>query len=507
VFSQLVLHARARYPFVYLLTWEEDRALRGLREAANALSRPLFVWSALDGLVGDADRVDLPSDGPDTADPVALLEHLAEHPGPALFVLRDFHTAITDPAIVRRLRSLVPTLGASQQTLVLLSPFPAVPRELEKDIVTLDLPLPGLKEVARLFHSLLQGEGIEIELDLFESYVKAALGLTEDEIKRLLAKVHLAHGAFGAAQLQDVVREKAQIIRRSRFLEFHELGAALGDVGGLDNLKEWLVQRRASFSEKARRYGLPQPKGLFLVGVQGCGKSLLAKAVAELWTVPLLRLDLAALLQSGTADDGLRQTVAIAESTAPLVLWVDEIEKAFAGVEAGSGEVASATRTFGSFVTWLQEKTAPVFVVATANDVRNLPPELLRKGRFDEIFFVDLPNVHERQAIFEIHLRKRGRNPRDFDLWSLAEQSEKYSGAEIEQIVVDALFAAFARDRELQTVDLVRAMRDSVPLAVTMDQRIKDLKEWARTRTRPATWDTRRIDFFQDWEEAEVQPE
>ncbi len=314
--------------------------------------------------------------------------------------------------------------------------------------------------------------------------------------------MHLEHGTFTEAQLDDVIHEKAQIIRRTRFLEFVDLDVSIDELGGLENLKGWLKGRSAAFTEKARKYGLPQPKGLFLVGVQGCGKSLCAKVVADLWKVPLLRMDVASLMSARQAEQGLRQAIAISESMAPAVLWVDEIEKAFAGVESGSGETANATRVFGSFVTWLQEKQKPVFVIATANDVQHMPPELLRKGRFDEIFFVDLPNIHERESIFGIHLRKRGRSEEPFETWGLAEVSEKFSGAEIEQAVIDALFAAFAADREIETDDVMRALRETVPLARTMDERIKALKEWARDRTRPATHDTRRIDFFEDWDGA-----
>jgi SpoVK/Ycf46/Vps4 family AAA+-type ATPase len=240
---------------------------------------------------------------------------------------------------------------------------------------------------------------------------------------------------------------------------------------------------------------------LFLLGVQGCGKSLTAKAIADLWKVPLLRLDAGALvLSAGTADEGLSRTLAIAESMAPAILWVDEIEKAFAGMEGAEGGSASAARVFGNFITWLQEKQAPVFVVATANDVRSLPPEMLRKGRFDEIFWIDLPNVHERATIFKIHLTKRGRDPADFNAWKLAEDTDRFSGAEIEQVIIDAMFEAFADDREVDTDDILRAVRRTVPLAVTMDQPFKRLKEWARNRTRPATFDSRRIDFFRHWD-------
>lgn len=497
LFEELELHLRAGYPFVYLQTWEEGRARAGLEAVADRLGRPLYVWSVVDGVVGP----DGPVEG--TRLPTGLLDWVSGLELPALVLLLDAHPYLSQPEVVRRMRDLAPSLGAEERGLVLVSPVAVTPPELEKEMVVLDLPLPGLKEVARIFHRILKRERAEIDLPLFERFVKAPLGLTAAEIERVYTKVHLAHGAFGEAQLSDVVHEKSQIIRRTRFLEFVGLDVSMDELGGLENLKGWLEARSAAFTEKARKFGLPQPKGLFLVGVQGCGKSLTSKAVADLWKVPLLRMDVASLMQGqGEAEQGLRQAIAIAESMAPAVLWVDEIEKAFAGVESGSAATASATRVFGNFVTWLQEKTAPVFVIATANDVRHLPPELLRKGRFDEIFFVDLPNIHERQIILRIHLAKRDRDPMAYDTWTLAEMSEKYSGAEIEQVVIDAMFTAFAADRELEDEDLVRAIRDTVPLARTMDDRIKKLKEWARDRTRPATYDTRRVDFFEDWGEA-----
>jgi ATP-dependent 26S proteasome regulatory subunit len=497
VLADLELHLRAHYPFVYLLTWEEGRALDGLRAVAKTLERPMWRWTIVDGVTGDDGPV------PGTRLPTDMLDWVSRLEVPGIVVLQDFHPYVSQPEVVRRMRDVAPILSHNDRALVLVSPSATVPRELEKDVVLLELPLPGLKEVARLFHGLVRSEKVDIDLPLFERFVKAPLGLTQEEIRRVYAKVLLRHHAFGEAQLADVVEEKSQIIRRTRFLEFVSLTVRMDELGGLENLKGWLSARTAAFTEKARKYGLPQPKGLFLVGVQGCGKSLTAKAVADLWKVPLLRMDVASLMHAaGEAEEGLRQAIAIAESMAPAVLWVDEIEKAFAGVESGSASTAGATRVFGNFVTWLQEKSAPVFVIATANDVRHLPPELLRKGRFDEIFFVDLPNIHERELIFRIHVGKRGRDASHFDTWRFAEMSEKFSGAEIEQIVIDAMFTAFAHEREMETEDVVRAIRDTVPLARTMDERIKALKEWARDRTRPATYDTRRIDFFEDWADA-----
>lgn len=500
--KELSLSLRAHYPYLYFLTWEEERATRGIQRVADELERPLMSWSVVQGLVGPKGPVK------DTTEPEAALDHIRGLKKATVVLLKDFHHYIDQPTVQRRLRDMRRALVDSQSALIFVSPGAVIPDELEKDIVILELPLPGLKEVARLFHALLKGEGIELGLELFEHFVKASLGLTEEEIKRVYSKVLLRSGSFTEDQLAEVIAEKSQIIRRSRFLEFHDLSTSMVDVGGLENLKVWLEARKNCFSEKARTYGLPQPRGLFLLGVQGCGKSLTAKAVADLWKVPLLRIDVGALvLGEAAAEEGLHRAIRIAESMAPVILWVDEIEKAFAGVSDGSGDSGSAARVFGNFITWLQEKKSPVFVVATGNDVRHLPPELLRKGRFDEIFWVDLPDIHERETIFAIHIKKANREPADFDCWELAETAERFSGAEIEQAVVEAMFQAFAEDREVETIDILRAIRQTVPLARTMDQRIKELKEWARDRTRPATYDTRRIDFFRDWEAASAANE
>ena len=301
---------------------------------------------------------------------------------------------------------------------------------------------------------------------------------------------------FAEEDLRTLSEEKSRAIRKSRFLEFWDTLGTMSKVGGMDNLKRWLEERRMGFSDKAKDFGLPEPKGVFMLGVQGCGKSLMAKAVADLWQLPLLRLDVAAVFSAGgNEENSLRETVRVAESLAPVVLWIDEIEKGFDGRSGGGGEA------FGYFLTWMQEKTKPVFVVATANEVRVLPPELLRKGRFDEIFFVDLPNVHERLDILEIHLRNRRRDPHDFDLTQVAEETDRFSGAELEQVVVSALYSAFSQDRAMDNDDLIDAARETIPLAITMDVRLKDLREWARPRARKATMDRKRIDFFKEWEE------
>jgi len=477
----------ARYPLLWIVSPEEERVERGLDRVAQDADLAVYRWRRTTGLVAPGGLA-----VPDTEAPLCALTAVAQFDGGALFVFEDLHDALGDPAVVRRLRDLERELGARKQAIVVLSHMLAIPPELEKEFAVLDVPLPNRKEVTRLLAVLSQAQKIEIERDLFDQFVTASLGLTEKEIKRAYARVLLDGANFASADLDLVLEEKARLLRKSRFLEFVKPDTRLGELGGLGNLKEWLVHRRTGFSDRAKAFGLPEPKGVFLLGVQGCATSQSAKAVAELWRVPLLRLDVAALF-SGRAEEGLRDTIRIAESLAPAVLWIDEIEKAFL-MDQGGG------RVFGAFLTWMQEKTKPVFVVATANEVRNLPPELLRKGRFDEIFFVDLPNVHERLEILEIHVRRRGRQVEDFDLLQLAEETEKFSGAELEQLVIAALFLAFSKGRQLRQEDLVRVARDSIPLAVTMDDRLKELREWARPRARPASVDTRRVSFFEDWE-------
>jgi SpoVK/Ycf46/Vps4 family AAA+-type ATPase len=303
----------------------------------------------------------------------------------------------------------------------------------------------------------------------------------------------LANGLNEKA-VAGIVREKRQALRRTQALSFHEPAAGLGDVGGLGELKRWLRERRRAFTDEARRFGLPLPRGLLLLGVQGCGKSLSAKAVAREWNFPLLRLDLAAAFGSrdDTPEATIRQATAVAESLAPCVLWIDEIEKGFSAANEGG----ASSRVFGAFLTWLSEKQAPVFVVATANDVTRLPPELLRRGRFDDLFFVDLPTHAERVEILAIHLARHGRDPLQFDLEELAAQAARLSGSELEQVVSAGLYNAFTEGRDLGWNDLANAITETVPLYETYEERIKELRDWARTRARPATLDAKAADLF-----------
>jgi SpoVK/Ycf46/Vps4 family AAA+-type ATPase len=491
--EELVGYFQSGYTLVELVTWEEERALLVIKEAARRMGRAVSVWSASTGF-GDHQ-----GPGPDPA--ASALARLAATPDPRVFVLLDFHVALHDPAVVRRLRDLAGQLEARKQGLVMTAPAAFVPLELEKDVTILDLPPPGREELARILDQCITLTGhqgaLKSDQGLREAVLRASIGLTGREVARVLRRVLAKHPDFSREHVKEVLEEKKQVLRRAELLEFYDVSESLEHVGGLDLLKKWLHDRAEAFGERARSYGLPEPKGLLLLGVQGCGKSLCAKAVSGRWGLPLIRLDLAAVLDREGEGDHFRRALRIAEGLAPCVLWIDEIEKGFSvhrvsGAEA-SGRVA---RAFASFLTWLQEKKSPVYVIATANAIAEMPPELVRKGRFDDIFFVDLPQPAEREEIFRIHLRKRGRDPAAFGLKEMGLCAEGFSGSEIEQAVIAAMYEAFTEDRELDTRDVVRALKATVPLSDTLEEQIKELRDWAKTRARPASLDTSLMDLL-----------
>lgn len=480
---QIQILLRARYPVIYLVSHEEQRVLRALDKIAEVEHKKVLVWSSTVGLSS--------LEGEQTClDALNILEKTTE---PSILILLDGQKEFKDDKVIRRCRDLSDSFPKQGHALIILSPMLVIPEELSKVISSFDVPLPDAEEGAKLLQILCQNQGIQIEEDLFQRFVQGALGLTEAEMKRMYSRISLIGSNFSEADLSLQIEEKKRTIHSSRFLEFWDTDQLNLEVGGLDALKKWLNQRELAFSPKAKAYGLPEPKGLFLLGVQGCGKSLMAKVVAKMWKMPLLRLDVASVLQSGM-EDGFRKTIQIAESLSPAILWIDELEKGFAS------KSESVQQGLGAFLTWMQEKQKPVFVVATANEVRELPPELLRKGRFDEIFFVDLPDPHERLEVLDIHLKQRGREPAKFDLTMVVEETERFSGAELEQVIVAAMFRSFAEKREVNSVDLLETAREIVPLAITMDDKLKDLRDWARSRARMASADRRRIDFFAEWE-------
>ena len=475
---------RASYPLIYVVSSEERRVEGYLAALAKRRKRAFYRWSITEGFRkadGTAHQ--------DVRDPIAALDTLLKQEEPALFVLRDFHPFLKDLTVNRKVRDLNRALRTSGTTAIVLSPVGATAPELAKEMVVVDFPLPDAAELAATVQRLVRESGGRVQLEDGdeEALVDALAGLTDEEAENVLAKSLVAARRF---DLSLIIGEKEQVIRQSKALEYFHPREGLDDVGGLPALKDWLRKRRRAFSRKAREFGLPTPKGLLLIGVPGCGKSLTAKAVASAWGMPLLRLDMGAVFGSfvGTSEENIRQATRTAEAVAPCVLWLDELEKGLSGSKSsGQTDGGTTSRVFGTFISWLQEKRSPVFVVATANDVTALPPELLRKGRFDEIFFVDLPDRQAREDIYSIHIARRDRDLETFDLPELAAASEAFSGSEIEQIVVSGLYDAFERGGDLEQRDLLAAIAATVPLSTTMHEDIEAMRHWADSRARMAS--------------------
>jgi SpoVK/Ycf46/Vps4 family AAA+-type ATPase len=481
---------RARYSLIWITSPEENRVEEALKRLCVEREMRLEVWSITEGFKtianGQGTR--------DVKDPMKAIDHVLRAEGRALFVLRDFHPFLKEPAVVRRLRDAAHELRKTKKSLLVLAPVTKIPPELEKSIsAVLDWDLPNRAEIEaaarKVVPSLPPATQQQLESDptFMERVIEGALGLTLVEAENVFAKSAVRTHTF---DLETILEEKKQIIRKSGLLEYYEHREEFSDVGGMEVLKDWLVKRRNAFSSRARDFGLPLPKGILLIGVPGTGKSLTAKAVGALWQMPLLRLDVGKIFGGlvGSSEENMRSVIKTSEAIAPAVLWIDELEKGFSGT-ASSGQTDGGTtsRVFASFITWLQEKTTPVFVIATANNVHQLPPELLRKGRFDEIFFCDLPDRDDRQQILDIHIRKKNRDPGQFDMDKLLEATVDFSGAELEQAVVAALYDAFDTGNDLTTDGLLHTLKDMVPLAITMREQIESMREWARTRARMAS--------------------
>ncbi|MBV9471009.1 MAG: AAA family ATPase [Abitibacteriaceae bacterium] len=492
---------RARYPIIYIISYEENRVEDAIRTLVNG-TKQVQVWSATEPFT-------TPDGGGRAADPYHrisldglthaldalnyILKKVREESVRTVFVLRDFDPYLDNPVIVRRLRDLAFALKRSYSTLIFLSPLLAVPAHLEKEVVVVDYDLPDLEELRTILEELVRrvsgNPSVHIDLDepSREALVKAALGLTADEAANVFAKAMVIGNGLEQMDIEVVLSEKKQIIRKTGMLEYYEANERFGNIGGLAQLKDWLGKRNTAFSERAHAFGLPSPRGILLLGVPGCGKSLTAKAIGASWQVPLLRFDVGSVFGKyvGESEANLRRALRAAEAVAPCVLWVDELEKAFASARGDDG--GTTLRVVGSLLSWLQDKKAPVFVVGTANNIDMLPPELLRKGRLDEIFFVDLPREAEREDIFSIHLTKRERDPAAFDITRLAQLSEGYSGAEIEQAVIASLYDAFDAERDMTTADIEANLQMMVPLSRTMEEEVAKLRQWAATRARPAS--------------------
>ncbi len=488
--EDLNILVQAQYPLIYLVTSEEERAEQTIAVIAQSKpQRRVFIWTVTHGIVEFGQPRNVTQHN--TVSPEAAIEWVIRQRDPGLFVFKDLHPFIDSPAVTRWLRDAVAGFKDSQKTIILMSPVQNIPIELEKEVAVLDYPLPDMTELNEvLTQQLDQTRSRRITTETREKLLKAALGLTRDESEKVYRKAHVTAGRLTEAEVDIVLSEKKQLIRRNGILEYMEEDETLDSVGGLEELKHWLRQRSNAFTERAREYGLPQPKGMLILGVPGCGKSLIAKTTSRLWGLPLLRLDMGRVYDGsmvGRSEANLRNALKTAESISPAILFIDEIDKAFAGTTGSAdSDGGTSSRIFGTFLTWMQEKTSPVFVMATANRVERLPGEFLRKGRFDELFFVDLPNAEERKDIFRIHLSKRRREIARFDLDQLVSVCDGFSGAEIEQALVAAMYEAFAQEREFTQLDIIASIKATLPLSKTMSEQVTALRDWARQRARPA---------------------
>ncbi len=487
--GRIEVYLRAHFPLLYMQTHEEERALVSLLRVREAMSVKkdinLYVWSATRGLC-DRDGKEV---APQTiGDPVQALEHVFQGPAEAIYVFLDMHRHFT-PVIVRLIRDAVWTVKHARKSLVFVGASASVPEDLSADATLFFYPPPDMVEMERLVDEVAAAEGQPVpDGQIKDTLARALLGLTRREAERVLRRGIANRGALDAGCAAGVLAEKEQTVRKEGILEFCRPRVGFADVGGLESLKGWFTQRRQAFDPAGLRFGLRPPRGVVLAGVPGCGKSLVAKALATDWAVPLLRLDLGKVYGSllGESEDRLRRALATAEAVSPCVLWIDELEKAFSGL-GNARDNGVSRRLFGTFLTWLEDREAPVFVAATANDIQHLPPEFTRKGRFDEIFFVDLPGRRERESIFNLHLAKRGRDPADFDLAALAHATKGYSGAEIEAAVVDGLYRAFGDGvRPLAEADIRAALEATVPLSKSRAADIARLRIWAEANARPA---------------------
>lgn len=485
---ELLIHSR--YPIIAVETYEEERIEEGLKRVAAKLDIPLFLWTVTEGLgrSGEGNPIY------DTKHPLKALGNLAAIPNEGIYLFKDLHKYLREAEVVRKLQDLARPFAKDRRALIIVAPQITLPPELEKLAAFFRLDLPSESEL-RLLAKQVVGDlsrqhkiKIDLSSDGFDRLIESMKGLTLFEAERVLTKAVLRDLALTHDDLDVVLEAKREVLEKDGVLEFFPVEEGMGGIGGLENLKRWLEKRKKAFTAEAKRFGIPPPKGIILLGVQGCGKSLAAKAIAKAWALPLLKMEPGRLYDKyvGESDKNLEKALKIAERMAPCVLMIDEIEKGFAGTGSSDADAGLSKRIVGRLLGWLQERKAPVFVVATCNQVNAMPPELMRKGRFDEIFFIDLPDPGARKAIFAVHLAKRKRNPGDFDLDTLARSAEGFSGAEIEQAVVSALYTAFSRGSDLDTPLLLEELKATVPLSVTRHEDITALRLWARSRAIPA---------------------
>lgn len=479
--SELILLLKARYPLIYISTSEEERIEYLLNYSAKKyLSRAYYSWDFIDGYKGNPTDKGFASRNPFEA--LELVEKLTPETG-AVFVLKDYDNFLKDIAIIRKLKNLTRVVKTQPKNLIIISSEFNIPDSLKELVTVLEFPLPTYEEIfdelQRLGTSLQQ----DMPADQLTLVATACQGLSMERIRRVLSKIIAQYGEINSSSSALILEEKKQIIKKTQLLEFITPNKTLADLGGLENFKNWLSVRANAFSAAALEYGLPYPKGVLLVGVQGTGKSLAAQVIAHNWSLPLLRLDFGRLFGSlvGQSESRVRKMINIAEALAPCILWVDEIDKAFASSQ-NSGDNGTTNRVLATFLTWLSEKTTPVFIVATANNVDWIPPEVMRKGRFDEVFFLSLPNIGERELIFDVHLNRfRPETSHQYQLTLLAKITKGFSGAEIEQVIIEAMRLGFNQKRDFTTEDIVGIVQNFIPLSQAKRNELDNLTDWAES--------------------------
>jgi len=500
-------YIRSTYPSLYIVTSEEQRCESDIRyiiekEFAGDEDQPvIYSWALTKGLFREypgKEWIKTHSEDEETGphDPAAVLDYFYAQKGEGdyILILNDYHHYIKDPYILRRLKDLFKEFKEKGAMIIFLSPVLEVPADIEREVVIEEFDLPDKKVLSERLDVILDAVAGDLSIVMDEekrnSVLDAALGMTTGEAENVFARSIIECEDLN---IKTIIEHKAQVIKKTGSLEWIDSNVNMDTgVGGLDVLKNWIRKRSKAFTKQAKEFGLPMPRGAMLAGIPGCGKSMAAKATADLWSIPLLRCDIGSIFGSlvGESEANLRKVLAIVDRVAPCVLWLDEIEKGFAGA-GGSGNLDGGTskRVFGSFLTWMQERTTPVFVFATANDIKSLPPEFLRKGgRFDEIFFIGLPNKVEREAIWKIHLSKVNTyKEEDFDFVGLSALTEFFSGAEITSIIDSALFDAFDEDESLEMKHLIDVAKNTVPLSKTMGEELGRLREWGKSHAKLAS--------------------
>jgi SpoVK/Ycf46/Vps4 family AAA+-type ATPase len=485
--SDLALMIQSRYPFIAVETSEEDRLETTLAEIATDLRVPFFVWTVTTGL----HRHGVPNAIYDSQQPLKGLNNVATMTGEAIFLMKDLHRYLGEPAVVRKCLDLAPAFGHDRRVIVMSAVKVELPAELEPMTARLTLALPDAAELKSVVKRVVADCSRERPVSMglspadLDRLVDRLRGFTAFEAERAITQAIVRDNTLDARDIDFIIELKKQMLRKDGVLEYVSPEENLAEVGGFKNLKAWLEKRKKAFTPEAKTFGLEPSRGILLLGVQGSGKTLVARAVAREWGLPLLKMEPGRLFDKyiGETEKNLERALRMAEQMAPCVLMIDELEKGLSYNPGGDADAGLSKRVFGRLLAWLQDRKAAVFVVATSNDIGQLPPELTRKGRFDEIFFVDLPNAEERREIFAIHLRKRKRDPRLFDLAELVAASDGFSGAEIEQAVVAALYTAFSRGVEVTSAILVEDLKATKPLSVTRAESINALREWARDRT------------------------